>query len=77
MRTSDDLPGGIALGITIWNGLFIAAGYFAKLAAPGMSASTLAIKMLVLLIATEALFALIWRVAARYRWRAAPRGSRS
>ncbi|APO77031.1 SNARE associated domain-containing protein (plasmid) [Rhizobium etli 8C-3] len=69
--------GGTVLGITLWNGLFIAAGYFAVLLAPGMSASTLAIKMLVLLIATEALLALTWRVAARCRWRAAPRGSRS
>jgi membrane protein DedA with SNARE-associated domain len=68
--------GGTVLGITLWNGLFIAAGYFAALVAPGMSASTLAIKMLVLLIVTEALLALTWRVAARCRWRAAPTGSR-
>ena len=69
--------GGTLLGITLWNGLFIAAGYFAVLVAPGMTASIMAIKMLVLLIATEALLALTWRVAARYRWRTTPRESRS
>ncbi|MBY3037294.1 membrane-associated protein [Rhizobium laguerreae] len=69
--------GGTLLGITLWNGLYIAAGYFAVLVAPEMTASIMAIKMLVLLIATEALLALTWRVAARYRWRTTPRESRS
>ena len=69
--------GGTLLGITLWNGLFIAAGYFAVLVAPGMTASIMAMKMLVLLIATEALLALTWRVAAWYRWRTTPRESRS
>ncbi|NNU36031.1 membrane-associated protein [Rhizobium sophorae] len=68
---------GTVVGITFWNGLFIAAGYIAVLLAPGMTASTLAIKMLVFLLVTEALLALTWRVAARYRWRTAPRESRS
>lgn len=67
---------GTVPGITLWNGLFIAAGYFAVMLAPGMTASILAIKMLVLLVVTEALLALTWRVGARYGWRAAPRDSR-
>lgn len=50
--------GGTLLGITLWNGSFIAAGYFAVMLAPGMTASILAIKMLVLLVVTEALLAL-------------------
>ncbi|WP_026158281.1 DedA family protein [Rhizobium leguminosarum] len=69
--------GGTLLGITLWNGSFIAAGYFAVMLAPGMTASILAIKMLVLLVVTEALLALTWRVGVRYGWRAAPRESRS
>jgi membrane protein DedA with SNARE-associated domain len=69
--------GGTLLGVTLWNGLFIVAGYFAVLVTPGMSASILAVKMLVLLIATEALLALTWRVAVRYRWRRAPSESSS
>jgi membrane protein DedA with SNARE-associated domain len=68
---------GTLLGITLWNGLFIAAGYIAALLAPGMTASTLAIKMLVFLIVAEALLALTWRVAARYRLRTASTESRS
>jgi membrane protein DedA with SNARE-associated domain len=68
---------GTVLGITLWNGLFIAVGYFAEMLAPGMTASILAIKMLVLLVVTEALLALAWRVGVRYGWRAAPRESRS
>lgn len=68
---------GTALGIAVWNGLFIAVGYFAVLAAPDLNASTLAIKVLVILVATEALLALAWRWAARCPGRTVLRGSRS
>ena len=63
--------GGTILGIALWNGMFIAVGYFAVLAVPGMNASALAIKVLVLLITVEVLLALGWRFAVRCAWRAA------
>lgn len=63
--------GGTILGIALWNGLFIAVGYFAVLAVPGINASALAIKVLVLLITVEVLLALGWRFAVRFAWRAA------
>ncbi|MEO9337153.1 VTT domain-containing protein [Mesorhizobium sp. SB112] len=68
---------GTVLGIALWNGLFIAVGHYAVLAAPGLNASTLAIKVLVLLIATEVLLALAWRWAARCPAREVVRENRS
>jgi membrane protein DedA with SNARE-associated domain len=67
---------GTVLGVALWNGLFIAVGNFAVQVVPGMNASTLAIKVPALLIATEALPALTWRFAARCPWRVALRGNR-
>ncbi|WP_408002873.1 DedA family protein [Pseudorhizobium marinum] len=69
--------GGTVLGIMGWNGLCIGAGYYAVTIAPGMSASGLAIKMLVLLIVVETLLALAWRIVAHCRSRAATPGRRS
>jgi membrane protein DedA with SNARE-associated domain len=52
---------GSAVGITLWNGLFIAAGYLVVLALPDINSSVLALKVLALLIVTETLVALVWR----------------
>lgn len=53
---------GAAAGITLWNGLFIAAGYMAVSVLPGINSSVLALKILALLVATEVLVALVWRL---------------
>jgi membrane protein DedA with SNARE-associated domain len=60
---------GIAIGIVLWNGLFIAAGYLTVLAIPGINSSALALKVLVLLVAAEVLTALVWRLQQRYSMR--------
>jgi membrane protein DedA with SNARE-associated domain len=52
---------GSAVGITLWNGLFIAAGYLVVLAVPEINSSVLALKVLALLIVTKTLVALVWR----------------
>jgi membrane protein DedA with SNARE-associated domain len=52
---------GSAVGITLWNGLFIAAGYLAVLKVPDINSSVLALKALALLMVTEALVAIILR----------------
>ncbi len=57
---------GVSVGIVLWNGLFIAAGYLAVLAIPGINSSALALKILILLVATELLVALGWRLRRRY-----------
>ncbi len=57
---------GVSVGIVLWNGLFIAAGYLAVLAIPGINSSALALKILILLVATELLIALGWRFQRRY-----------
>lgn len=57
---------GVSVGIVLWNGLFIAAGYLAVLAIPGINSSALAVKILILLVATELLIALGWRLQRRY-----------
>ena len=60
---------GVSIGIVLWNGLFIAAGYFAVLAIPGINSSALALKILILLVASELLVALAWRLQQRYLMR--------
>ena len=60
---------GVSVGIVLWNGLFIAAGYLAVLAIPGINSSALAVKILILLVATELLIALAWRLQRRYLMR--------
>jgi membrane protein DedA with SNARE-associated domain len=57
---------GVSVGIVLWNGLFIAAGYLAVLAIPGINSSALALKILILLVATELVIALGWRLQRRY-----------
>lgn len=57
---------GVSIGIVLWNGLFIAAGYLAVLAIPGINSSALALKILVLLVGAELLIALVWRLQRRY-----------
>ncbi|MBA9035856.1 DedA family protein [Rhizobium leguminosarum] len=57
---------GVSVGIVLWNGQFVAAGYLAVLAIPGINSSALALKILILLVATELLIALGWRLQRRY-----------
>lgn len=57
--------GGTLLGIALWNSLFITVGYFAVSAAPELNASMLALKVLLLLLGSEVLLALMWRLMAR------------
>jgi membrane protein DedA with SNARE-associated domain len=57
---------GTLLGIALWNGLFIAAGYVAVQMMPNLNASALAIKVLLLLLAIEVLTALTWRILDRH-----------
>uniref|UniRef100_UPI0031014627 DedA family protein n=1 Tax=Neorhizobium sp. EC2-8 TaxID=3129230 RepID=UPI0031014627 len=63
---------GVAVGIALWNGLFIAGGYLAVLAIPGINSSALALKILVLLVVAEVLTALVWRLQRRYSMRLNP-----
>ncbi|AIC30426.1 SNARE associated domain-containing protein (plasmid) [Rhizobium etli bv. mimosae str. IE4771] len=56
---------GLAVGIVLWNGLFIAAGYLAVTVLPGINSSAFALKTLVLLVAVELLVALIFRLQLR------------
>lgn len=60
---------GTAIGIALWNSLFITVGYAAILAVPWMNSSVLALKVLVLLVTIQALFVLTWRGAIRCRER--------
>ncbi|WP_368517967.1 DedA family protein [Rhizobium sp.] len=60
---------GVSVGIVLWNGLFIAAGYLAVLAIPGVNSSALALKILVLLVSAELIIALVWRLQRRFRTR--------
>ncbi|SON55249.1 SNARE associated Golgi protein [Hartmannibacter diazotrophicus] len=62
---------GTLLGIALWNGVFLAAGYTAARSIPGLNASVLAIKFLLLVLAVEALSVLIWRLLGRTNWRQA------
>jgi membrane protein DedA with SNARE-associated domain len=67
---------GITVGIVLWNGLFIAAGYLAVLAIPGINSSALALKILALLVVAEVLTALVWRIQRRYSMRLNPGASK-
>jgi membrane protein DedA with SNARE-associated domain len=60
---------GVAIGIVLWNGLFIAAGYLAVMAIPSINSSALALKILVLLVTAELLIGLVWRLQRRYSTR--------
>jgi len=60
---------GVSVGIVLWNGLFLAAGYLAVLVVPGVNSSTFALKILVLLVAGELLIAMGWRLQRRYSTR--------
>jgi membrane protein DedA with SNARE-associated domain len=66
---------GVSIGIVLWNALFIAGGYLAVLAIPGINSSALALKILVLLVASELLIALAWRLQRRYLMRLSPGAS--
>lgn len=60
---------GVAVGIILWNGLFIAAGYLAVSTIPGINSSALALKILVLLVVAEGLVVFVWRLQRRYAMR--------
>ncbi|QCL97825.1 DedA family protein [Agrobacterium tumefaciens] len=60
---------GVSVGVVLWNGLFITAGYLAVLTIPGVNSSALALKILILLISAELLIALGWRLQQRYSTR--------
>ena len=65
---------GMALGIVLWNGLFIAAGYLAVMAFPGINSSAFALKILAFLIIVEVLIAVILRLQLRCSKQAWPSG---
>lgn len=67
---------GVAVGIALWNGLFIAGGYLAVRANPGINSSALALKILVLLVVAEVLTAMVWRLQRRYSMRLNPGASK-
>ncbi|RTL94265.1 membrane-associated protein [Ancylobacter aquaticus] len=56
---------GTLLGIALWNGAFLTAGYTAAQSFPELNASALAIKFLFLILAVETLSVLIWRLLGR------------
>jgi membrane protein DedA with SNARE-associated domain len=56
---------GVAVGIVLWNGLFIAAGYLAVMALPDINSSAFALKILALLVFVEALIAVTLRLQLR------------
>ncbi len=60
---------GTLLGVALWNGAFLAAGYAAARSFPDLNASALAIKLLLLVLAVEILSVLIWRLLGRAHWR--------
>lgn len=68
---------GTLLGIALWNGLFLAAGYTAAQSIPDLNASALAIKFLLLVLAVETLSVLVWRLLGRTIWRTAWRRTSS
>ncbi|HQS45293.1 MAG: membrane-associated protein [Rhizobiales bacterium 24-66-13] len=59
---------GTLLGIALWNGVFLTAGYAAAQSIPDLNASALAIKFLFLVLAVEMLSVLIWRLLGRTNW---------
>lgn len=59
---------GTLLGIALWNAVFLTAGYMAAQSIPDLNASALAIKFLLLILAAEMLFVLIWRLLGRTNW---------
>lgn len=63
---------GAFLGVALWNSLFILAGYVAAQVLPHPNASVLAIKLLLFILALEALSTLILRVRAGNTWRRVP-----
>ncbi|MCV9941302.1 MULTISPECIES: DedA family protein [unclassified Rhizobium] len=67
---------GMAVGIVLWNGLFISAGYLAVLVIPGINSSALALKILVLLVVTEVPTAMVWRLQRRHSMRLNPGASK-
>lgn len=60
---------GTLLGIALWNGLFLTAGYTAAQSIPDLNASAAAIKFLLIVLGVETLSVLIWRLLGRTSWR--------
>ena len=55
----------VSIGIVLWNGLFVGAGYLAALTIPAVNSSALALKIVVLLVFVELVIALGWRLQRR------------
>ncbi|TIR27836.1 MAG: membrane-associated protein [Mesorhizobium sp.] len=53
---------GTLVGVALWNGAFLAAGYLAARSIPDLNASALAIKLLLLVLGAETLSMLVWRL---------------
>lgn len=53
---------GLVVGILLWNGVFISAGYLAVMALPGINSSGFALKVLALLVVVEVLIAMVSRL---------------
>lgn len=60
---------GTVLGVALWNGAFLAAGYAAARSIPDLNASAFALKLLLLVLGVETLSMLIWRLFGRSNWR--------
>ncbi|MCV3767183.1 DedA family protein [Rhizobium sp. TRM95796] len=60
---------GLGVGILLWNGLFIAAGYFAVMALPGLNSSAFALKILALVVLVEIMAAISFRLRSSMRRR--------
>ncbi|MBS7542511.1 DedA family protein [Ancylobacter oerskovii] len=59
---------GTLVGIAVWNGVLLTAGYAAAQSIPDLNASALAIKFLLLFLAVETLSVLVWRLLGRTSW---------
>lgn len=59
--------GAMTLGLTVWNTLFIGAGYAAARTTGSLNASTLALKTLVVLLIGEGIATTAWHVIVRRR----------
>jgi membrane protein DedA with SNARE-associated domain len=65
---------GLVVGILLWNGVFISAGYLAVMALPGINSSGFALKVLALLVVLEVLIAVVSRLRFPCSKRAWSRG---
>lgn len=62
---------GTLLGVALWNGAFLIAGYAAAQAVADLNASAVAIKFVLAILGLEALSVLLWRRFGRVHGRRA------